>query len=366
MLEDRKNEAVKLDRQIEEIRGFFELAKKEKTVEELKAKTSQPDFWNDNENARKVMKELDIAKSDIELYTGLKSAIDDIKTLIELAEEEEDDTLLNEISVELEDLKKKVSRISFRLRLSGKMDRKDAIITLNAGAGGTESCDWVEILTRMYRQWAVKNGYKTEVLDVLPGDEAGIKRITMIISGDYVYGYLQGETGVHRLVRISPFDSSKRRHTSFAACDVIPNVEEDINIDINNADLRIDTYRASGHGGQHVNKTDSAVRITHHPTGIVVQCQDSPSQLSNKKTAMLLLKSRLYEYEEDKKRAAAQQRYDEKGEIGWGHQIRSYVFMPYQMVRDHRTGVKVSNIDAVMNGEIDEFIDAYLNMNAES
>lgn len=306
------------------------------------------------------MAELDLVKSDILLYNDLHRNINDINTLIELAIEEKDDTLRQEIEDGLLELKKNVSRISFRLKLSGKTDRNDAIITLNAGVGGTESCDWVEMLTRMYRQWAVKNGYKTEIVDILPGDEAGIKKITMIIEGSYVYGYLKGETGVHRLVRISPFDSNKRRHTSFAACDVIPKVEEDIDIKINDSDLRVDTYRASGHGGQHVNKTDSAVRITHLPTGIVVQSQDSPSQISNRKTAMMVLKARMYEYEQDKQREASQRRYDEKGDIGWGHQIRSYVFMPYQMVKDHRTELKVPNIEAVMNGEIDVFIEAYL------
>ncbi len=310
------------------------------------------------------MKEFDIVKSDIQLYNSLEQSANDIHTLIELAEEESDDTVVSEVSEDIEKLKKKVSKISFRLKLSEKTDRNDAILTINSGAGGTESCDWVEMLTRMYSFWANRNGYKLEIVDILPGDEAGIKRVTMIIEGSYVYGYLKGETGVHRLVRVSPFDSSKRRHTSFAACDVIPKVEDDLDISINESDLRIDTYRASGHGGQHVNKTDSAVRITHIPTNMVVQCQDSPSQHSNKKTAMVLLKARLYEFEQDKQREAAKKRYDEKGEIGWGHQIRSYVFMPYQMARDHRTGVKISNIEAVMNGEIDEFIEEYLNQNA--
>lgn len=306
------------------------------------------------------MAELDLVKSDIDLYKNLHRNLSDINTLIELATEENDNSLEQEITGEINELMKKVSRLSFRLKLSGKTDRNDAILTLNAGAGGTESCDWVDMLTRMYRSWAAKNGYKTEIVDILPGDEAGIKKVTMIIEGSYVYGYLQGETGVHRLVRISPFDSNKRRHTSFAACDVIPKIEEDIDIKINDNDLRIDTYRASGHGGQHVNKTDSAVRITHIPSGIVVQSQDSPSQISNRKTAMMVLKARLYEYEKDKQKEASQRRYDEKGDIGWAHQIRSYVFMPYQMVKDHRTELKVPNIEAVMNGDIDAFIEAYL------
>ena len=308
------------------------------------------------------MKEQSRLGSDISLYKGLLSSANDITILIELAREEKDSSLEleDELKNDIESLESSINKISFQLKLSGAADINSAILTLNAGAGGTESCDWVEMLVRMYKMWASNNGYGIEVVDVLGGDEAGIKRITFIIEGDYAYGYLKGEVGVHRLVRVSPFDSSKRRHTSFAACDVMPKIEDEIKVEVNESDLRIDTYRASGHGGQHVNKTDSAVRITHIPTGIVVQCQDSPSQHSNKKTAMLLLKARLHQYEEDKKKESAQRRYDSKGEIGWGNQIRSYVFMPYQMVRDHRTGVKVSNIEAVMNGEIDKFIEAYL------
>jgi peptide chain release factor 2 len=310
------------------------------------------------------MKKIDRLASDVEQYGGLKSSYDDITTLMELAHEEEDSGLEEEINSELDALEKRMSKTAFLLKLSGEQDRNNALLTINAGAGGTESCDWAEMLTRMYSMWASRNSFKFKILDILPGDEAGVKRVLFRIEGDYAYGYLKGETGVHRLVRISPFDSGGRRHTSFAACDVIPEADDDIEIDINENDLRIDTYRASGHGGQHVNKTDSAVRITHNPTGIVVQCQDSPSQHSNKSSAMKVLKAKLLEYEKDKQRESAQRRYDEKGEIGWGNQIRSYVFMPYQMVKDHRTEAKVSNIDAVMNGDIDIFIEAYLNSQA--
>ncbi|MFC2060905.1 peptide chain release factor 2 [Elusimicrobiota bacterium] len=364
MFEECRNELEGLQEQLNSIRGFLNVPEKQKQHDELEKETEDPGFWSDNERASKIMRELSGIKADIKLYNDITCNISDLETLIEMAEEEQDDSIKQEIDDNIIDLKKRLNKVIFRLKLSGKTDRNDAILTLNAGAGGTEACDWVEMLTRMYQMWASNNGYKTEVLEVQPGDEAGIKRVTFIIEGEYVYGYLKGEVGIHRLVRISPFDSGARRHTSFAACDVIPRIEDDVEININESDLRVDTYRASGHGGQHVNKTDSAVRITHMPSGIVVQCQDSPSQHSNRKKAMIVLKARLYEFEEDKKRASAQKRYDEKGDIGWGNQIRSYVFMPYQMVRDHRTGVKVSKIDAVMDGEIDEFIEAYLEQQA--
>lgn len=313
------------------------------------------------------MKESGRLEEDINTYTDLKKAYDDVHTLTEMASEENDSSLLPEIEKDLSLLEEKTNKTIFRLKLSGEMDRNDAILTLNAGAGGTESCDWAEMLLRMYKMWSEENGYKFEIIDILPGDEAGVKRVMFIISGDYAYGYMKGETGVHRLVRISPFDSSGRRHTSFAACDVIPKIEADeASIEIKESDLRIDTFRASGHGGQHVNKTDSAVRITHLPSGIVVQCQDSPSQFSNKKTSMAVLKARLFEFEKDKERAAAQKRYDEKGDIGWGSQIRSYVFMPYQMVKDHRTDAKTSDVEGVMNGKLEQFIEAYLDYTAAS
>ncbi|MFW6134703.1 MAG: peptide chain release factor 2 [Elusimicrobiota bacterium] len=360
MFEEYKKQITELQDEIKDIRGYLDIPSKNEKLENLRKETTKPDFWSDNKRARKIMKKLDSIKSDINIYEDIYQKASDISTLIQLAEEEKDKSVEDEISGEIKKLKRKVERISFRLKLSGENDRNDAIMTLNAGAGGTEACDWVEMLARMYKMWASNNDYKIKVVEVLPGDEAGLKKITLIIQGDYAYGYLKGESGVHRLVRVSPFDSSSRRHTSFAACDIIPKIEEDIELDINENDLRIDTYRASGHGGQHVNKTDSAVRITHLPTGIVVQSQDSPSQHSNKKTALSILKARLYEFEQDKKRKATQRRYDEKGEIGWGNQIRSYVFMPYQMVRDHRTGLKFSNIDSVMNGNIDPFIESYL------
>ena len=245
-------------------------------------------------------------------------------------------------------------------KLKGEMDPCNAIVSLHSGAGGTEACDWTEMLLRMYERWAMNKGFQTEVIDILVGEEAGVKSVTFLVKGLYAYGYLKSEIGVHRLVRISPFDSNKRRHTSFASCDIIPEIEETIEIEINESDLRVDTYRASGHGGQHINKTDSAVRLTHIPSGIAVACQTERSQLKNKAMAFKLLRARLYEREQEARRAVMEKHYDDKGDIAWGNQIRSYVFMPYQLVKDSRTGVESSQIQKVMDGEIDVFIRAYL------
>ncbi len=304
----------------------------------------------------------DIAKlaSSINSWTQLKQDFDDLYELVHLAKSENDESLLNDIKNSIQSLQHKHDEISLRHKLSGENDINNAIVTLHAGAGGTEACDWTEMLVRMYHQWAEKRAYSTEIINILPGEEAGIKSITFMVRGEYSYGYLKSEIGVHRLVRISPFDSNKRRHTSFASCDIIPEINEDIEIIIDDKDLRIDTYRASGHGGQHVNKTDSAVRITHIPTNIVVQCQNERSQHKNKALALKLLKARLYEAEQEKRRAAQEKHYNDKGDIAWGNQIRSYVFCPYTMVKDHRTGVEVGNIDSVMDGNIDKFIEAYL------
>jgi peptide chain release factor 2 len=249
-------------------------------------------------------------------------------------------------------------------KFSDPVDRDDALVTLHAGAGGTEACDWAEMLTRMYERYCERKGFSLEITDILAGDQAGIKSITFFARGPYAYGLLKGEAGVHRLVRISPFDANKRRHTSFASCDVLPDVEDEVEIKIEDKDLRIDTYRAHGAGGQHINKTDSAVRITHLPTGVVVACQNQRSQIKNREKAMQILKIRLYELERDKQRKAMEKRYDEKGDIAWGNQIRSYVFMPYQMVKDHRTGFEVGQVDKVMDGDLDAFIDAYLDLAA--
>ena len=275
---------------------------------------------------------------------------------------EKDDSISSEIAAELEKLEGEYKKFEVTLTLSGKYDGNNAIMTIHSGAGGTEACDWVEMLLKMYIKWAERRGFKTEIADILAGEEAGIKTVTIIIKGDYAYGYLRSEIGVHRLVRISPFDANKRRHTSFCSVDVIAEVEDEVDVDIKEDDLRIDTYRASGHGGQHINTTDSAVRITHLPTGIVTQCQNERSQLKNKLTAMKVLKARLVEYRMRKKEEEMQKYNKDKKKIEWGSQIRSYVFQPYTLVKDHRTGIEAGNVQVVMDGDIDKFIEAFLKM----
>ena len=282
--------------------------------------------------------------------------------LVELALSEKDDSISSEIAEELDKLEEDYKEFEVTLTLSGKYDGNNAIMTIHSGAGGTEACDWVEMLLKVYVKWAERRGFKTEIADILAGEEAGIKTVTIIIKGDYAYGYLRSEIGVHRLVRISPFDANKRRHTSFCSVDVIAEVEDEVDVDIKTEDLRIDTYRASGHGGQHINTTDSAVRITHLPTGIVTQCQNERSQLKNKLTAMKVLKARLVEYHARKKEEEMQEYNKDKKKIEWGSQIRSYTFQPYTLVKDHRTGAEIGNVQAVMDGDIDKFIEAFLKM----
>jgi peptide chain release factor 2 len=306
------------------------------------------------------MSKLDGLKNICALWHGLDDKTSELIELKELADLENDENLLKEIESGSAKLEKELAAFETKTKLGGDRDRNNAIMSIHAGAGGTESCDWAQMLVRMYCRWAEDKGFEVETVDSLDGDEAGIKSITMFIKGEYAYGFLQSEIGVHRLVRISPFDSNKRRHTSFASADVIPEVEDDINIVVDEKDIRIDTYRSSGAGGQHINKTDSAVRITHLPTGIIVQSQNDRSQIKNRATAMKLLKARLYEFEIEKQRAAYEKHYNEKGAIEWGSQIRSYVFMPYQLVKDHRTGYETSQTGAVMDGDIDGFIGAYL------
>ena len=319
-----------------------------------------PDFWDDAEVSQKKMKELKDMKDDMETYQNLVTQMEDMETMIEMGYEENDPALIPEIQEMLDEFQKDFDNIRIKTLLSGEYDSENAIIKLNAGAGGTEACDWCGMLYRMYSRWADKKGFTLEVLDYLDGDEAGIKSVTFQVNGENAYGYLKCEKGVHRLVRVSPFDSSGRRHTSFASCDVMPEIDDDVEIEIKPDDIRVDTYRASGAGGQHVNKTSSAIRITHYPTGVVVQCQNERSQFSNKDMAMRMLKSKLLELKiEENMKKLAEIRGDVK-ENTWGSQIRSYVFMPYNLVKDVRTGEETANVSAVMDGEIDRFINAYL------
>ena len=322
---------------------------------------SEPGFWDDQASAQKTVAELSRLKAAVAPQIQLKAKLDDLAALFELAEDAEaDEALAAELAAETSALAQFLDKTEIESFLSGAHDRCNAIATIHAGAGGTESCDWAEMLMRMYLRWAERRGYSAEIEDIQAGEEAGISKATFRISGANAYGYFKAERGVHRLVRISPFDANKRRHTSFASVDVIAEIEDDIDIDVKEEDLKIDTYRASGKGGQHVNKTESAVRITHLPTGIVVACQNERSQFKNKATAMKILKSRIYEKLLDQKRSEMDKFYGEKGEISWGNQIRSYVFQPYQMVKDLRTGAETGNLQAVMDGDIDMFINAWL------
>jgi peptide chain release factor 2 len=320
-----------------------------------------PSFWNNANEAKTLMSRLNALKKTVQSFEQLEREMEDIEVLEQISREENDEAALNEIALNKEKLKLKIEELETETKLSGEHDRNNAIVYIHAGAGGTESCDWAEMILRMYLRWAETKGFSSEIVDLLAGEEAGIKSVTLIIKGEYAYGMLRSEVGVHRLVRISPFDANKRRHTSFSSVDVMPEIEEDIDIKIEDKDIRVDTYRASGHGGQYLNKTDSAVRITHLPTNIVVQSQNERSQLKNRITAMKLLKAKLYETEQEKMRQAIEKHYDEKGAIAWGNQIRSYVFMPYQLVKDHRTGMEVPQVNLVMDGYIDPFINAYLN-----
>lgn len=319
-----------------------------------------PGFWDDPERSNGLMKELKSLKDAIEGYRALETQYEDIETLIEMGYEEEDDSIVQETREELESFKAVLEELRITTLLAGEYDKCNAILKLNAGAGGTESCDWAAMLYRMYTRWAEKKGYQVEVLDYLDGEEAGIKSVTFQVNGINAFGYLKSEKGVHRLVRISPFNAQGKRQTSFVSLDVMPDIEEEIDLEINTDDLRIDTYRSSGAGGQHINKTSSAIRITHLPTGIVVQCQNERSQFQNKDKAMQMLKSKLLLLQRE---ANAEKLSDIRGEvteIGWGNQIRSYVMQPYTMVKDHRTNEESGNVDAVMDGSIDTFINAYL------
>lgn len=320
----------------------------------------EPGFWDNAEKSAKLVQEAKNLKDTVELYRGLEQGYEDIQIMIEMGYEENDESLIPEIEEMLHEFEEKLEKLRMGTLLSGEYDKCNAILRLNAGAGGTESCDWCSMLYRMYCRWADKMGYKTEVLDFLDGDEAGIKSVTIQINGENAFGYLKSERGVHRLVRISPFNAAGKRQTSFVSCDVMPDIEEDLDVDINQEDLRVDTYRSSGAGGQHINKTSSAVRITHIPTGIVVQCQNERSQFQNKDKAMQMLKAKLYMLKQEENAEKLSDIRGDVKEIGWGNQIRSYVMQPYTMVKDHRTNEESGNVDAVMDGAIDSFINAYL------
>ena len=342
----------------------LDLDGRKKRIAEIDEIISAPDFWNDPEAGQKIMQEKKRLESKVAHYDQLASKLDDLEVMIELAKEESDADLEQDIVDTLAEINTELDAFELETILNGEYDDNNAILSIHPGAGGTESQDWAEMLYRMYVRWAERHDFKVDVLDYLDGDEAGIKSVTLLISGENAYGYLKSEKGVHRMVRISPFDASGRRHTSFTAVEVMPEVENDTTIEIDDKDLKVDTYRSSGAGGQHVNKTESAVRITHIPTGIVVQCQNERSQIQNRATAMKMLTSRLVEEKIKQQEAEIARLQGEQQEIGWGSQIRSYVFHPYTLVKDHRTNFEKGNVGAVMDGEIDEFINAWLKQQA--
>ncbi len=345
--------------------GVFEAAKTEDKIKALEEETAKPDFWNDREKAEKTFQELNSLKDSYYPWKNLIKEIDDLSELIELYKSEEDEDLRLELQKQIDDIDNAFKPLKVKTLLDGKFDKNNLYLSVHAGAGGTEASDWASMLMRMYMRWTERHGFKCEVLDI-EENEGGIKSVTMKVSGDYAFGYLKGEAGVHRLVRISPFDAAKRRHTSFASVYASAEVDDDIEIDIKPEDYRLDTYRAGGAGGQHVNKTDSAVRITHYATGIVVQCQNERSQYMNKDVAFKMLRAKLYEYYQKEKEKEKEANAIAKQDIAWGSQIRSYIFQPYTLVKDHRTNYSTGNISAVMDGEIDDFIESYLHFIKES
>jgi len=340
--------------------GVFDVESKQKRVDDLGQLTNQPDFWNDADKAQGILREQSSLKNVIDTWSKHRADLEEARFFLDVAKEEKSQDALAEAAAKVASVGQEMAQTELTQLLGGPDDRRNAIVTLHPGAGGTEAQDWAEILLRMYLRWCDRRGFKKEILDYQPGEEAGVKSVTFNVAGDYAYGYLKAEAGIHRLVRISPFDANSRRHTSFASVFVYPEVDDDIKVEINEADLRVDTYRSSGAGGQHVNKTDSAVRLTHLPTNIVVACQNERSQHKNRAMAMKILKSRLYELEIKKQKEKMESYHKTKKDIGFGSQIRSYVLAPYRMVKDHRTDVEVGNADAVLDGDIDQFIQAYL------
>ena len=360
MLDDLKPGINALETALSEMEKSLDIENKNDKIKELEYKMGEPTFWDNAEEAQKINQELADLKNGVEKYASLKNKFDDAKTLFELAAEEEDESAQEDIKNEIKEIETGVENLKLEILLSGPYDKNNAYLELHAGAGGTEAQDWTQMLLRMYGRWAESHGFTVETEDMLPGDEAGVKSVTLFIKGYNAYGYLKSEKGVHRLVRISPFDSNARRHTSFSACDVMPEIDDAVEVPINMADVRVDTYRASGAGGQHINKTSSAVRMTHEPTGIVVQCQNERSHLQNREQCLKMLRAKLFKLEQEKKEAEIAKLEGDQQKIEWGSQIRSYVFQPYTMVKDHRTSEETGNIDAVMDGDIDSFIRAYL------
>ena len=364
MLEDLKPILNDLGEKLDQMRISLEIPAKEEKIAELEYKMGEPSFWDDAAAAQKLNQELAALKGGVDTYKGLMAKYEDAETLYEMGIEEGDASMEDDIRAELDLIAEGLETLQLEVLLSGDYDANDAILTLHAGAGGTEAQDWTQMLLRMYGRWAERHGFTVETADLQPGDEAGVKSATLFIKGHNAYGFLKSEKGVHRLVRISPFDSQARRHTSFSACDVMPEIDDAVEVPINMDDVRVDYFRASGAGGQHINKTSSAVRMTHEPTGIVVQCQNERSQLQNKEQCLKMLRAKLFELEQEKKEEEIAKLEGVQQKIEWGSQIRSYVFQPYTMVKDVRTNAETGNVQAVMDGDIDPFIRAYLNAKA--
>ncbi|WP_139177919.1 peptide chain release factor 2 [Oceanobacillus limi] len=361
-LAEIRNELDKMNTRVAEFRGSLDLDSKNARIQELELEMTEPGFWDDQNTAQKVIDEANGLKSYVNKFDEIAERIDDLEVNYELVKEENDEELYEELNNEVTAVRQEINNFELQMLLSEPYDANNAILELHPGAGGTESQDWASMLLRMYQRWADSKGFSVETLDYLPGDEAGVKSVTLLIKGHNAYGYLKAEKGVHRLVRISPFDSSGRRHTSFASCEVMPELSDDVDIEVRTEDIKVDTYRASGAGGQHVNTTDSAVRITHLPTNTVVTCQNERSQIKNREAAMKMLKAKLYQLEIERQQQELADIRGEQKEIGWGSQIRSYVFHPYSMVKDHRTNMEIGNTQGVMDGDLDPFIDAYLRL----
>ena len=364
MLEELKPRLSELSEKLDQMEASLEVSRKEEKIAELEYKMGEPTFWDDAEAAQKINQELADLKGSVDKYKALREKYDDAATLLEMGLEEKDESMEADVKAELDAIADGLEALQLEVLLSAPYDTNNAILTLHAGAGGTEAQDWTQMLLRMYGRWAERHGFAVETADLLPGDEAGVKSATLFIKGHNAYGFLKSEKGIHRLVRISPFDAQARRHTSFSACDIMPEIDDNVDVNINMSDIRVDTYRASGAGGQHINKTSSAVRMTHEPTGIVVQCQNERSQLQNREQCLKMLRAKLFELEMEKKEAELAKLEGDQQKIEWGSQIRSYVFQPYTMVKDHRTGCETGNVQAVMDGELDPFIRAYLSAKA--